>query len=208
MKCFQRPEKFINRLLMVIIGVSLQGFGLSLLINLNLGTDPCSAFTQGIISHIPITFGTAQLCINLIAFLIVIKFDLSQIGYGTIANMVFVGYISDFFRYVWKTVLPADFFVPMNIRLILLIPVLAIFILGAAAYMTAGLGASPYDALPFILSKNIKKISFKYIRMGWDILFMILGYILGGDIGLITVAVAFFLGPIITWAQRKLARFI
>ena len=38
--CFERPPKFRNRMIMMIIGVLLQGLGLSLLINLNLGTDP------------------------------------------------------------------------------------------------------------------------------------------------------------------------
>ena len=49
---FARPEKFRNRLIMVILGVLIQGFGLSWLIEIHFGTDPCSAFTQGVISHI------------------------------------------------------------------------------------------------------------------------------------------------------------
>lgn len=63
---FARPEKFRNRLIMVILGVLIQGFGLSWLIEIHFGTDPCSAFTQGVISHVGLTFGTAQLLINLI----------------------------------------------------------------------------------------------------------------------------------------------
>lgn len=68
---FARPEKFRNRLIMVILGVLIQGFGLSWLIEIHFGTDPCSAFTQGVISHVGLTFGTAQLLINLILFIII-----------------------------------------------------------------------------------------------------------------------------------------
>ena len=68
---FARPEKFKNRLIMVILGVLIQGFGLSWLIEIHFGTDPCSAFTQGVISHVGLTFGTAQLLINLILFIII-----------------------------------------------------------------------------------------------------------------------------------------
>ncbi len=206
--CFARPPKFKNRLLMVIIGVMLQGFGLSLLIRLNLGTDPCSCLTQGVIKYVHISFGTAQLLCHLVTFLFVICFDMSLIGFGTIGNMVFLGYIADFWGWVWDRTLPVDFFRQTGVRFGLLIPVLAVFILGASTYITAGLGTSPYDGLPFILSKHIKNLPFKAVRMIWDIGFMAVGFLLGGDVGIVTVGVAFFLGPVIAWLGKKLNRFI
>ena len=207
-KCFARPPKFKNRMIMMIVGVLLQGLGLSLLINLELGTDPCSCLTQGVTNYLPLSFGTCQLLCHLVTFAFVIRFDLSQIGFGTIGNMVCLGYISDFFRWIWSMVLPADFFEQKLICYVLLVPVLAVFCIGAATYMSAGLGSSPYDALPFIISEHNKKISFKLIRMLWDIAFMVGGLILGGDVGIVTVAVAFFLGPIISWIQKKVGVFI
>jgi len=127
-----------------------------------------------------------------------------MIGFGTIGNMCFLGYISDFFRWIWSLLLPAGFFEATVNRYILLIPSLIVFLLGAAAYMCAGLGSSPYDAMPFIISSHVKKVSFKVVRMIWDISFMTAGFLLGGDVGIVTVLVAFFLGPIITWMQKKM----
>ena len=193
---------------MVIIGVMLQGFGLSLLIKLNLGTDPCSCLTQGVIRYVPISFGTAQLLCHLVTFLFVIRFDMSLIGFGTIGNMVFLGYIADFWGWVWDRTAPEGFFQQTGVRYGLLVPVLIVFILGASTYMTAGLGTSPYDGLPFIISNHVKKLPFKAVRMIWDISFMVVGFLLGGDVGIVTVAVAFFLGPVITWVGTKLKRFI
>lgn len=203
--CFARPPKFWTRLVMMIIGVTVQGFGLSLLIRLALGTDPCSCLTQGVINYVPISFGTAQLLCHLVTFILVLRFDMSYIGFGTIGNMVCLGYISDFFGWIWDTVLPQGFFAPMPVRWGLLVPVLIVFILGASTYMTAGLGSSPYDAMPFIISHKCKKLSFKVIRMIWDIGFMAAGFVLGGDVGIVTLGVAFFLGPVITFMQKKLA---
>ena len=40
--------------------------------------------------------------------------------------------------------------------------------------------------------------------MIWDISFMVIGFVLGGDVGIVTILVAFFLGPIITWMQKKM----
>ena len=58
------------------------------------------------------------------------------------------------------------------------------------------------------ISGRLKNIPFKFIRMTWDIIFLLLGWFLGGNIGVVTFAVAFFLGPVITWEQKKLAVFI
>jgi len=203
--CFARPPKFWTRLVMMIIGVTVQGFGLSLLIRLALGTDPCSCLTQGVIHYVPISFGTAQLLCHLVTFVFVLRFDMSYIGFGTVGNMVCLGYISDFFGWIWDSVLPQGFFRAMPVRWGLLVPVLIVFILGAATYMTAGLGSSPYDAMPFIISHRCKKIPFKAIRMTWDICFMAAGFALGGDVGIVTLGVAFFLGPVIAFMQKKLA---
>ncbi|WP_295743904.1 YitT family protein [uncultured Oscillibacter sp.] len=205
MTCFARPPKFWTRLAMMITGVTVQGFGLSLLIRLALGTDPCSCLTQGVINYLPISFGTAQLLCHLVTFVFVLRFDMSYIGFGTIGNMVFLGYISDFFGWIWDSVLPQGFFASQPVRWGLLVPVLIVFVLGASTYMTAGLGSSPYDAMPFIISHKCKKIPFKAIRMIWDISFMAAGFALGGDVGIVTLGVAFFLGPVISFMQKKLA---
>ena len=129
---FARPEKFKNRLIMVILGVLIQGFGLSWLIEIHFGTDPCSAFTQGVISHVGLTFGTAQLLINLILFIIIFLSDTSLIGFGTIANMIFIGYISDTCRWIYSRIFPAHFFESMPVRICILLPALIVFIFGAA----------------------------------------------------------------------------
>ena len=203
-KCFICPPKFGKRMIMMLCGVVAQGMGLSLLLAINLGTDPCSCLTQGVTNFVPLSFGTCQLLCHLVTFVFVIRYDLGMIGFGTVGNMCFLGYISDFFKWIWSLLLPVGFFEATVNRYILLIPSLAVFLLGAAAYMCAGLGSSPYDALPFIISARVKKVSFKIVRMIWDISFMAAGFLLGGDVGIVTILVAFFLGPIITWMQKRL----
>ena len=214
---FAVPDKFGTRMIMMILGIIVQAFGLSLLIRLELGTDPCTCLTLGVMKYIPIQVGTAQLICHLINFAIVLKFDWSMIGFGTIGNMVCLGYINQFFGYIWDTFLPADFFMSNAVRYGLLIPVLAVFILGAAAYMTAGLGTSPYDAVPFIIADR-KKLCFKAVRMIWDISYMtggILlaafskdGFIFGETVGIVTLVIAFGLGPVISWMQKKMSKLI
>ena len=201
---FARPRPFLRRLTVMILGVTVQGFGLSLLRAINLGVDPCSCLTQGVANFVPLSFGTCQLLCHLVTFAFVIRYDTSYLGFGTVGYMCFLGYISDFFTWVWKLALPAGFFGRTAARWCLLAPGLAGLLLGAAAYMCSGLGSSPYDALPFIISARVKRLSFRSVRMLWDLAFMAAGFVLGGSVGIVTVAVAFFCGPVVAWMQDKL----
>lgn len=201
---FARPPKFKKRMVFMMGGVVMMGLGLSLLRDINLGTDTCSCFTQGINNFLPFSFGTCLVLFHIVTLCFVLRYDISRIGFGTIGNMFFLGYISDFFKWIWSVVLPSDFFTHTVTRYVLLVPALAIFMLGAAAYMCSGLGASPFDALPFIISDHIKKLPFKAVRILWDLFFMIMGMILGGDFGIVTILSAFCLGPVISWVQKKL----
>ena len=203
-RCFLRPAPFWKRCAVMMLGVLAQGFGLSLLRAIDLGLDPCSCLTLGVANHLPLSFGTCQLLCHLVTFAVVIRFDISRIGFGTVGNMVFLGYISDFFTWVYKTALPAGFFEPASVRYLFLLPSLAVFMLGAAAYMSSGLGSSPYDAVPFIISERVKKLSFRWVRILWDLSFTLMGLLLGVIPGIVTLAVAFFLGPVVSWMQRKL----
>ena len=201
---FARPQPFLKRLILMIVGVTVQGLGLSILRSIDLGVDPCSCLTQGVVNHIPLSFGTCQLLCHLVTFIFVIRYDMSYIGFGTVGNMCFLGYISDFFTWIWQLVLPTGFFAAVSVRYCMLLPGLAGLLFGAAAYMCSGLGSSPYDAMPFIISNRTKKLSFRVVRMLWDIAFMAAGFALGGSVGIVTVAVAFFCGPIVAWMQKKL----
>lgn len=200
---FARPPKFKIRMIMMLVGVCLMGFSLSVIIRLNFGTDACSAFTQGVTAHVPLSFGTAQVLCHVVNFLIVILFDRSKIGFGTIGNMCLLGYIADFFGWIWDSTLPAGFFDNFTTRVLLLVPALAIFIFGVAVYMSAGLGTSPYDGVPYIIAAHTKRVPFKIIRMIWDICYMIAGFLLGGDVGAVTIVASFFLGPVISWMGNK-----
>ncbi len=212
---FKRPPIFRNRMLCMILGVTVQGLGLSFLRQLDFGTDPCSALTMGVVARTGLMFGTAQVLCHLVTFAFVLRFDTSKIGFGTIGNMVCLGYISDFFTWIEGKVLPAGFFEPLLTRSLLLVPSLIVFLIGCSAYISADLGASPYDALPFIIHRGLenkgKKPSFKAIRVAWDMGFCIGAWILigyfGGGLGIVTFLVAFFMGPLIAWMRTKIEPF-
>lgn len=188
----------------LIISVVTMGFCLSFLNQTSFGTDPCTMFNLGMSKMLGLSLGNWQALFNCVLFIFVFFFAKDQIGWGTLANMFLVGYSFDFFSWINRMILPADFFEPLYIRILVTIPALAIFILAVAIYIALQQGTAPYDAMPFIIHKKLAKVSFKLVRMGWDIGITILGILLGEKIGLITIVMAFTLGPAITFAEKHI----
>lgn len=207
-----KAKDFKKKMITMMIGIFFMGFFLSLLISINLGTDPYSSMNLGFSQILPLSFGTCQFLLNFIIFILVIFKGRNYISYGTIANMVFIGYIADFFRWIWNMIIPDSiyldgYFLQFSFQIGLLIPVLIGFVIAAALYMGSDLGLSPYDALPFIITKRFQKLPFRLVRMSMDFLAVIIGLLAGVKFGIMTVLLALLLGPTIAFVKKILDKF-
>lgn len=136
-------ENAKKRFLLMLLGVCGMGFFLSFLIETGYGSDTCTFMNLPLSARFGLSFGTWQLCLNIVMLIAVIALKPRLIGAGTIANMVFIGYISDFFRWVWAQLLPEGFFLMQPARAIVFALALIPFILSIAIYMVADMGLSP-----------------------------------------------------------------
>lgn len=194
----------IKEMFWLVLSVVTMGFCLSFLNQTSFGTDPCTMFNLGMSKLLGFSLGNWQALFNCVLFIFVFLFAKDQIGWGTLANMFLVGYSFDFFSWINSMILPTDFFQPMLNRILITIPALGIFVIAVAVYIAIQQGTSPYDAIPFIIDKKLTKVPFKLVRMGWDIGVTILGVLLGEKIGLITIVMAFTLGPAISFAEKHI----
>ncbi len=209
---YTKDPHFRKKFVIMALGVFFMGFFLSFLINVSLGTDPCTFMNVTISERLHILFGTWQLALNVVLMILVVLFARNQIGPGTVANMVCIGYIADFFRWVWSKTIPDYVFTQWPYRGIIFALALISFIVAASFYMNADMGVAPYDAIPIIISeKLLKKIPFKFIRMGFDGSVLLIGMIFGGKVEIATVLMVFLLGPTITavggFMNRHIFRF-
>lgn len=127
------------------------------------------------------------------------------IGLGTLGNMVLVGYVCDFFTWIWNQILPPGESWSLAVRFVIMVPVLFVFVAAAAAYMTANLGMAPYDCIPFLIVNRWRKLPFFAVRITWDALAVLIGYLLGSTVGIVTVLIALAIGPIVPWFGRFFA---
>lgn len=205
---FETPD-FMKRLVVMLIGVFLMGFFLSFLIKVDLGTDPCTFMNLTISRKLGILFGTWQLSLNAVLFVIVILFGKKCIGFGTIANMVFIGYIADFFGWLWDKTIPERYFTEFPSRAVIFALALLLFIISVSFYINADMGVSPYDAMPQIISDRVlTKVPYYIIRIGYDFLVIVIGVMFGGTPNIGIILMALFLGPIISVVGKFLGKHV
>ena len=198
---FQRPH-MKRRLLALAVSLTLMGVCIAVFKTVGFGTDPCSTFTLGVSARTGITFGTCQLVFNLLLFIPVIRHDLSRIGIGTIGNMVGVGYIADFCMRLIGARLPPEGLSMME-RVLMFAVSMAVFLVAASFYMVVDLGVAPYDAIPQLIAAHTNKLSYRGVRMIWDLSMLSMGFLLGSTVGLTTLITGFFLGPAITLVAKR-----
>lgn len=198
---FHRP-RMGRRLIALTLSLTVMGAGIAVFKTVGFGTDPCSTFTLGVSARTGVTFGTCQLVFNLLLFIPVIRHDLSRIGIGTIGNMVGVGYIADFCMRLIGARLPPEGLSMME-RVLMFAVSMAVFLVAASFYMVVDLGVAPYDAIPQLIAAHTNKLSYRGVRMIWDLSMLSMGFLLGSTVGLTTLITGFFLGPAITLVAKR-----
>ena len=214
---FKVPQ-FGKRFAIMIIGIFCMGFFLSFLIKVNWGTDPCTFQNKNVAELLGMTLGNWQLLLNAAMLVLVIIFNYRLIGFGTICNMVLIGYTADFFTNLWTSAIPDKVFtsaeyLPLKTAIFAL--ALLCFVVSAACYMNAGMGLSPYDAVPAIISSKLPKVPFFIIRICFDSFAVLVGLaaciIMKKDFRsslLGSVIMAFALGPVIQTVGNFINKYV
>jgi uncharacterized membrane protein YczE len=202
-----RAPRMPRRIAMTVVGVCLSGVAAGIFKAAALGIDPFQVLCAGLDAVIPIPFGTLYVLINLVLLVAMFLVDRHYIGLGTLVNLFLLGYIIQFVQWGIGVLLPEP---SLWVRLGLLILAVPILCFASALYFTADLGVSTYDVWALVLDKRTKA-PFRFLRIGTDLLcvgvgFCLLGFRTVGMIGIGTILTALFMGPLIDWLNRVVAR--
>ena len=203
---FTGKKNFWPRLLISLVAVINMGVMMSLLIQVNLGTDPCTLMNRAIAAKLHMSLGNWQALLNVMLFVVVMIFGARNFGFGSLFNMFLVGYVIDFCTWLWNKILPMEMFQLMSVRIAVLIPVMIAFVISVALYMDVDMGTAPYDAIPYLISARLPNVSFRTIRMCFDLTVTLIGWILGEMPGVVTALIVILLGPMISWMGNWLAQ--
>lgn len=213
-ECFIMKNITPRRIIMSLAGVLICAFSVGMFKLSAMGVDPFQTLMAGLDRLIPIQFGTLYVIVNVILLLFSLIFNRRLIGLATFINLFLLGYVTQFSLEMLQRVFPSP---SVALRLVLLAVAIIIMCFGSAFYMTADLGVSTYDAVAITMDEKWHLGKFKYLRIATDLVCVIAGcalfMIAGGqwsDIptiaGIGTIVTAFFMGPLIDYFNRKVAR--
>lgn len=204
---YDKPHLW-KRIIFCVVAVCVMGFCVYWLDLIGWGTDPCSVMNIGIANKIGWTLGNWQAALNVLLFFVVIWKDKTSIGFGTLFNMFLVGYAYDFTAWVGTYLWPGLTIEGYLLKAVLMIVVLAVFVFFVGVYMSVDLGTAPYDAVPIIIAKRQSRLSFRVVRILWDCGVTLIGFLVGGVVGIVTVIMAFTIGPMAAFVGKHIGRYI
>jgi len=197
------PWTYLRRLFAAICGLFIMSVGIVCTYCSGLGLGPWDALHQGISRHTPFTFGQAGI---LMGGLIIVAGLLLRVrpGVATVLNMILVGVFIDLQLHMhWLLDLAtASPLVRLGMD------ALGVFLMGfgTAFYIAPRLGAGPRDGLMLRLNV-LTRVRIALVRAFLEGLALLVGFLLGGTIGVGTLLFALGVGPSVEvgfWLVEKL----
>lgn len=181
----------------LLFGLVLFGFGLALMVIADLGLAPWDVLHQGISDRTGIPIGTVVIIVGVLLLVAWIPLK-EKIGIGTIANAIVIGVVLD----LSLLVLPERLTAWPQQWAALLVGVVLVGI-GSGYYIGAGLGPGPRDGLMTGLARMGYPIF--AVRAAIELSALVVGWILGGTVGVGTVIFALAMGPLVHFFMEKLS---
>lgn len=171
------------------------GFGIYLTIQTNLGAAPWDVLSLGLSKTLGILYGTASVAVSLTILGIDVLMR-EPIGIAMFIDAIVVGKSVDFFN--WLGLVPPCRSLLTGIPC--LFAGLVILAYTQYTYMLAALGCGPRDTLLVGLKKRLRRVPIGAVSIGLLGSATLIGWLLGGPVGIGTLICAFAAGPIMQFA--------
>ena len=191
----QTGKAIIVNMLLAAISLFINGFGIYLTIQANIGAGPWDVLNLGLSKSLGILYGTASIAVSylILGIDIVLK---EPIGIAMFIDAFVVGKSVDFFNRMH--VIPSCDSTVKGIFVMII--GLVIMAYTQYTYMCASLGCGPRDTLLVALAKRLRRIPIGAVSVGLLSLATFIGWLLGGPVGIGTLICAFGAGPIMQMA--------
>lgn len=181
------PRPRLRRLAQLYLGLYLYGLSGALLIRSDLGAMPWDVLSQGLSNQTGLSIGTWSVIIGALIMLLWIPLR-QKPGLGTLSNVIVIGVSVDLSLWL----IPTTDFLPFQI--LLLISGVLVCAIATGCYIGVGLGPGPRDGLMTGLASL--GLSIRLARTIIEVTVTLLGFLMGGTVGLGTLVFMIAIGPL------------
>lgn len=178
----------VRRFVQLFVGLFLYGLGIALIVRGELGVAPWDVLTQGIAKQTGLNFGLITVITSGIVLLLWIPIR-QKPGFGTVMNALLVGPFAD----VGLWLIPPG--LDLWVRALLLPAGIVVLAIATGLYIGAHFGPGPRDGLMTGLHR-VTGWRIWIVRTGIEVVVLAAGWLLGGNVGIGTLAFALLIGPL------------
>jgi uncharacterized membrane protein YczE len=180
-------RRLVRRTSQLFAGLVLYGISMAFMVESALGLNPWDVFHQGLSETTGLSFGLVVILLGIPILLIWIPLR-QRPGFGTIANLVVIGFVVDGALAILQ---PGE---SLAMRITYLVTGIALNGVATGLYIGSNLGPGPRDGLMTGLHR-VSGIPVTPVRLAIELAVLGTGWLLGGTVGLGTVAFALLVGP-------------
>ena len=178
-----------RRWIQLIFGLFLYGMSMAMMIRGAVGISPWDVLSQGISMRTGIEFGYVTIIVS--GFVLLLWIPIRQrLGIGTVLNAIFVGLFAN----------AGLFLIPEQTELWIRIPLfiggLLLVAIATGMYIGARFGPGPRDGLMTGIHHKFG-VRIWVVRTAIEVIVLIIGWLLGGNVGVGTLAFALLIGPLV-----------
>ena len=192
-----RGRRLPRRIAQLLVGVFLYGVGIAFMVRGEIGAAPWDVLSQGISLHVPLSFGVITLFTSAVVLLLWLPLR-QRYGVGTLLNALLVGPSAD----LGLLLIPTG--MPLWLRVGFFIVGLLVLAAATGLYIGAHFGPGPRDGLMTGLHTRTGWPIW-IVRTGLEVVVVAVGWSLGGNVGLGTLAFALLIGPLSEYFMRVFA---
>jgi uncharacterized membrane protein YczE len=186
------------RVLILFFGLAIFGLGDSLFIQAGIGNAPWTVFAEGLTYKTGMSIGFATFVISVFVLLLWIPLR-ERPGFGTLANIVLIASFIEIGTHLFPVANSFAVGILYNFIGISLVGI------GSALYITCGLGPGPRDgAMTGLHYRTGVRVG--RVRMAIEVTVLIIGFLMGGTVGVGTALFALLIGQSVAISLGILAR--
>ena len=191
---FPSRQELLRRFPPLVAGLFLIGFSIAISVRAQLGLAPWDVFHQGIAEATNLSLGVVVVLVGLVVLVAWIPLR-QHLGLGTILNTLSVGLIAN----LGLALIPDQHAIGMRVGFL----ALATIGMGAGGglYIGCGLGPGPRDGLMTAITARGHRLW--VVRTVIEFSVLVVGFALGGKVGIGTVVIALSLGPLTHAGLRR-----
>lgn len=199
-----KKEKTI-KMVLAAAGIILVGTGVAFNAAAALGNDPIGMVYDGIRNAADLSpgqLGMASNIVNIVLVLAVFFLGRHYVNIGTFIYIIPYGFIVNLGGRLYHILFQVQ---TLPVRIMGAAAGCLLLYTGVAMYITADIGLDPFTGMVMVIRDKVGK-EYRTVKVCFDIGCIILGFFLGGRLGVITVITALSAGPVIQFFAGVIQR--